>query len=379
MDIKDLEGGPIAGWPEEEKEKTPLGTGEGEVPLARPQDLNVDMRTMASDLQSIAESGGGAPRSYTPAPVVPSRPTTPLAPEKNESPFIPPQVASTETPNAAPAAFETAPKKSHTGLFVSLSLVILLVLAGAAAYFFYPPIQEFLGTGGEGEKTAGLTDNNLPPLVPPLVETVPSGETATSSETGGEEVLPAAPLTHVSLFKQTAASLQEAVFDPLALEVLQKSFGTAAPETPSLAEHIFKDAQGAYLPFASVFETFFPGVLSPSVLSEFESDHTIFAYMDKNGTWPGFVVRVKSGTNSAELITSFGEQFEKAGVALTNLYVQSPGEAQTWSTGRTGTIQNRYLIFRGAELAVSLNYAFVNDLLVVSASYDGFKAALNRL
>ena len=58
-------------WPEDEEGKL-IGTGEGEVPQRElseaPGVSNLDMRTSASDVASIKESGGGAPRSYTPPP-----------------------------------------------------------------------------------------------------------------------------------------------------------------------------------------------------------------------------------------------------------------------------------------------------------------------
>ena len=88
-------------WPDQGQGKSPppLGTGEGEVPLAQPpreamfesdsamagaakpsdpvvpsKGPGLDMRTSASDVESIQKEGGGAPKPYTPPPVLSEKP-----------------------------------------------------------------------------------------------------------------------------------------------------------------------------------------------------------------------------------------------------------------------------------------------------------------
>ena len=336
----------------------PLGTGEGEIPLAQTPAPKIDIRTMASDIKSVEESGGGAPRPYTPPPQTPSlRPE----PEKKEEPVFRP---SEITPVGAPAQMTQAPlappKKSGKGLTWSVIIAVIVIGLAALGYFVIYPIL----------KPAEVIPTPPPPA-PPV-------ETPTSTPTSTLEVLPP-PEPYVSLFKTSISATTEVTLTGfLSLTDIQSSFGSATSTTSTIKEVVWRDDQEKLLTFEQITSLIVPQILSTTTVQMFNKNFTAFAYGDSRGVWPGYIFELKDGTTLATAEANFKNEFEKTPAeTLKNFFAADPGAPQTWKQGKTGTILNRYLVF--PELNTSLNYAWVQNKLLISTSYDGFKEALKNL
>ena len=102
---------------------------------------------------------------------------------------------------------------------------------------------------------------------------------------------------------------------------------------------------------------------------------TFFTYTNDKGVWLGFVGKAKSDSTLSDLKTSVAKIEKSAG--LTNMFLSDAGTATTWKGGTTEGVSNRYLTYSLA--GAGLNYGWLNDTLVVSASYQGFQEALKHL
>ncbi|MEK9194409.1 MAG: hypothetical protein AAB884_01215, partial [Patescibacteria group bacterium] len=114
---------------------------------------------------------------------------------------------------------------------------------------------------------------------------------------------------------------------------------------------------------------------------DFEIDFTFFTYANNQGTWPGFVAKLNNTNlfgdiNLAEVQKEISSHFEQS-TSLTNLFLVDPGKPGSWQSGNVSGVANRYLSF--SQSGASLNYGWIGNVLVISASYDGFKEVVRRL
>lgn len=354
----------------------PLSTGEGEAPLVP----KIDLRTMASDLGSIKESGGGPPRPYVPPPPTFNKPEEPVG--AASPPFEPPKIGET-APVQFPAGVPLEGKPKSKGLFVVILAVIIIVGLGAIGYFFVYPYFFKQSKEEAVEAPPPTPKEEAPAPILPAVPTIPEAElsppgeeAATTTETSPIET-PPPPLTtpsHVSLFKKAADASSEVNLAALDLTSLKQAWGSETAEVPVLKELVVKENE-ALVGSADLLK-----ILLPTLFGEgpnlFEDDFSLFVYVKANGTWPGFILKKKSDAESAQ-ITSRLTALEATN-EIVNLYVSDPGTPSgVWKNGSTSGISNRYTTFSKAGYA--LNYGWVGDLLVFSASYDGFKEAVKRL
>ncbi|KKU91587.1 MAG: hypothetical protein UY23_C0001G0193 [Candidatus Jorgensenbacteria bacterium GW2011_GWA1_48_11] len=338
----------------------PIGTGEGESPLATPPSPKIDLRTMASDMNSLKETGGGAPKAY-----VPEMPAAQPAPMPSSS-FEPLKISNAETPASFPAAI--TPAKSKKGLFWGLVALIVVAGLGAAGYFFVYP------TFFAGPKTAETT---LPPTTEIPPPTQPEVQNPTPIPT--PETPAAAPTiqNHVSLFKTAADTTADVTLATTDLTSLAAALPFATADVPILKEVVLRDAQNNILTLSQVINLFFAQDITNDVLNEFNPDLTTFVYTDNAGTWPGLILAPSQNANLTDLQTKLNQELE-AGTHLTGLFLSNPGTAgTTWKTGSTNAVSNRYLTF--STVGFALNYGWVGQNLLISSSYNGFKEAINRL
>ncbi len=377
----------------------------------KPTQPNVDVRTFGSDVKSVADSGGGSPKSYTPATPPPSpklpetqapdRPErTPLEVEKKpemKQSFgeVFPSVSKEKTPTPAPApmSFEAGglgaegvkTKKSPKGLFIGILVLIIIVGLFAVGYFFVYPFF----FGGETEEAAEVPppvsapeSSAEVPAVPEIPEVPVVTESGTTTPAEGEETAtePEAPaettLTeHASLFVSAADASSDATLSELNVSAYKGSLEFTTAEVSVLNEQVFKDSEGVLINFTNLAGALLPGIFTENLSQSFESDFTFFTYTDSKGTWPGFIAKLGSDAVLADVQTQVAglETSEN----LANLYLTDPGSQTSWKSGTVEGVSNRYLSF--SLDGASLNYGWQDNLLVVSTSFSGFQETLKRL
>lgn len=365
-----------------------MGTGEGEVPLAPPvAPMNVTVRTMSSDITS-AQQSGGTPRPYVPPPPVPQRapvvpqpvvkaaPTVPLQGTAGvPSPFVPPRMDTTTVPvkpvTVTPAAQTQTPQPTMTepqkkrGIIGGIVIAGIVIVLAGAGYLFYDDIF----TGAPASVVPPVAQIPEPPPVPePTPEPTP-------------EPLPPVPtFQHQSLFT-SAPTLTSVV--PLT-ELTATTIASALTGTPGTTETSIREVaftvNGNPITVGALFAAVAPTVFTSDTIALFHEDPTVFSYVDTNGSWPGYIFSLKEGGVSADVAPAVQTAIEAVQPSsFATLFATTPGTAQTWKQGKTGTVTNRYLVFTNGAVTTSLNYGWVANRLVISTSYDGFKEAVRRL
>lgn len=109
--------------------------------------------------------------------------------------------------------------------------------------------------------------------------------------------------------------------------------------------------------------------------SNFEPDFTLFAYKDKNGSWPGYILKL-GPAGSKIVLQSQLLNIESASSSLKNLFLEPPA-----GKGSFADIQISGQPVRELKLdKTSLVYGWAFDkYLVISTSMEGYKQALSRL
>ena len=114
---------------------------------------------------------------------------------------------------------------------------------------------------------------------------------------------------------------------------------------------------------------------SGTLSNSFNPLFTFFTYTNDKGTWPGYIVSLRS--NAVSDIKDRVKSSLEASTNIKNLYLTDPGTAVVWKSGSAEGVATRYSTYSLA--GAGLNYGWLNDTLVVSTSYAGFQEALKRL
>ncbi len=341
-----------------------IGTGEGESPIIKSAIPNMDVRTMASDMQSVS-SGNSAPKSYIPSQA-PTPANIPVAP----SPMSAPADQSFQIPQtdiSGNQSGEPAPKKGGKGIFTALIVFIVVIGLAALGYFVIYPI--FFAAPAVPAPAAPVTPPAPEPTPTPAPEPTPTPEPTSTVPASS------AP-AHVSLFTTPADSQinTSVVTSGNALSELTLN----ASALPNLTEIIYKDSNGNLIKFGDILsEVLGLDISSNSALASAFNDQTAtgLVYIDASSTpWLGFAVQLAAGADAS---AAFEQAFEGIS-SYSNLFVNNPGTAGVWKTGQamTGVTGNRYLSFSNGS---AINYGWVGSKLIIMTSYNGFKEAVNRM
>jgi hypothetical protein len=365
---------PNQGW---QSAPRPIGSGEGEVPLAAPTQ-NVTARTMASDLASMQSAGGGQPRPYVPPPApqhapqpmpvrpqgnpapqapMPPRPTPP--PQQPAAPVVRPSIPS--QPPKPPVPVGSSPKRTKKGGLVALVVVLVVVALGALGYFVVYPLMN------QPTIEEPAAETQTPPTAPPVSEVPPVEEPQTPPVSASAQ--------HVSLFTVPADVTSDALIAEPSLAAVTNAFTFDTAEVPVLEEVVLKDTAGNLISAATIANLIDPTTFPSAVADQFEPDATVFSFTDANGTWIGFALKAKDVTALPMLVASV--QNIESEHSLSGYFLSNPGTQTTWKDGQASGYATRYLSF--SQPGAALNYGWVGMKLVVSASYGGFKEAINRL
>lgn len=344
-----------------------LGTGEGESPLTIPdiKPENIVVRTMSSDVSSIQAQGGGQPVSYTPN----------LNQPKAEV-FVPPQAEMSPINPGGPAEIPsvgTETTGSKKPIILGLASFVIVIALGAIGWFVvYPNFSA--DTEPVVEETPAVT---LPTPEEPQPPTPPASDpvdtTTPEASTTPEEVLPPKTLIHSSFLKTPADAVTELNFAPATLENYKTAFPGGTAEVTLLKEVVFKNESGAYSS-AELLKIIAPKSLG-SDQTLFAEDFTAFSHTDKNGVWPGLILKIADGKKDA--VSEVLKTLETSEEAFAFFGGTTPGSATTWKNGKIGTYTGRYMTF--TTTGASLNYAITGDYLVISTSYAGAQEIAKRL
>ena len=341
-------------------EKNPvIGTGEGEVPLANAPMAEVAMRTMSSDVASIKETGGGEPKPYNPTGNIPQPMSAP-------SSVIPPQ---TDFGNASPASAVPQPEmqmpKSKTNWFMLLAVGIGIIVLLALGYFFiYPRFFAAAPVVAPVVEQPPVVNQEVPPVgLPPVA-------TGTITESPFATVV-----MHTSLFKTSADTIFEATLASVTLDAVKGAIQSNTVDVPLLKEVVFKNEIGKTYALSAIAPLFVPSVFTSGTMSLFQPDGSFFTYVDKTGVWPGVVLKLATGADIATAQTEVKKL--EANNEFASLFLSDPGTMGRWKDGKVSTFIARYVSYSTKNVAFS--YAWLNDNLVISTSYDGAKAVATKL
>lgn len=287
---------------------------------------------MASDADSLKRSGGlgTEPKTFSPAD---------LAKEP---------VFASEITSPAGAARKAGASSKKTGLVAGV--IAILAVAAAVGYFFVWPL---LSPKEEPQETVVTTP---PPTLP--------------TET------PSPASTHQSYFSTSpSGGSKEAALTSLTLSQLSGALRASSGEATStgVVKEIVFTANGSAVTSANLVGLLFP---ASGLEAYLESDATIYAYYSNNKTYPGYIFKLKDGAD-AKAAEAAATKIE-ASANLAALYPESPGAPKgSWKDGSVGSTKTRYLAYSVA--GASINYGWVNNYLVISTSFDGFKKAVELL
>ncbi|MEK7181176.1 MAG: hypothetical protein AAB738_02465 [Patescibacteria group bacterium] len=298
-----------------------------------PPPSEVSIRTMDSDLKSMALSGGSFPTSQRIA------------------------VASSQS--------QVRKVQAGSGYLFKIFLAVGIVLVLAAVFYFAFPLfiheKDNTPVGGNVASTTPTL-----PVVPPSV-TIPT-------------------FSHISSFKKTpdrVVSLR-LVYPARALSDLetynQKLLGALPADkvsTATLIEVELKKEDGTALAVSQFFNVAGMKFLDEDFLAaNFNLDFTAFVYKTKDGFWPGLIIKPQSGKNWILLKPGVVKLEESRDIE--SLFLTNPGD-------KTGEFED---VSVSGQLARSLKfknptanfiYGWFHDDLIISTSLEGLRDVIGRL
>ncbi len=293
---------------------------------------------MASDQESLRASGGAstAPQTVKPMPM-----------GKNQR----------KVDSAGKAAGGGGKKKA---LLIGLGIVVFLAAAAAVANYFVLPIF--------------LSDTEI--VAPPPVDETPE-------DLGVTPTIPT--FVHTSYFEDAVAGGNlEVNVNTVNADELRAALQTPAANRASAAPgtitefYVTQGLTGAPIEGQEIIEALLPDV---QFLVNFHEDFTGFIYTDAEGAHPGYIFAVDTDSAAlAQTKASFNDAFESSN-SLGNLFLVDPGtKAEAGfkdGAAIAGGGTSRWITFSGEGM--SLDYGWKGPFVIISTSFDGFKAAAARL
>ncbi len=110
---------------------------------------------------------------------------------------------------------------------------------------------------------------------------------------------------------------------------------------------------------------------------KFEPDFTMLAWKDENGSWPVYVLKLKSG-GSPLLLQSSVLKLETAGMPLAGLFAFPPGTGGSFEDAQLNGQPARISVYSQPAARLVYGWAY-NQYLLIGTSEGGWKAALRQL
>lgn len=302
-----------------------------------PPPAEVMVRTMASDIASIAESGGGPPK--------PRHIKVSLRTAQKDEMIQPRTSIFSHSASGAPKP----PSKNFLSSPAFLISSIAVFLAGiffAAYYFVYPWLNPALETSGK--PAAALNTDN-------------------------------APFEHKSFLGQPvdgvfALTISSPINGFSAENDQIKSF--VSDLSGSFFEITPQDSSGQPLSAKNFFSSIGANIFEPAFVgANFNPDFTIFLHRDKNGIWPGYILQLKTGETPL-LLQKDVAGIENVSSSWVSIFLETAG---TSGGGFRDEISygQPIRVFSFLNSSSTLSYGwFFNKYLIISTSLEGMKQAI---
>ena len=328
-------------------------TASDSLATAPPPPPEVKIRTMRSDVESMAKTGGGLPQFQNVK-------VSGLSEEK-------------------PAASATVKTESKSNILLIALLIVVVAALIVVGWFAY---EKFFAGNASAPVVQTTAPTSSAPQTPANAVVVPT--------TTPIVALPAPTVVsaHVSFFKPpadqtlswslaSATTTQPKTYNQRLLALL----GTAK-KTSNLLEIDATDSSGNSASVNELLTAANAQVIDPQVLAEnFNPDATFFVYRDANGFWPGYIIALDPTQNWLAVQSSV--QQVEASAAIANLFLMNVGTASPDSFTDTMVASSsvRVLPFFGGTVPGYFTYGWTPDhqYLILSTSQSGFAAALSRL
>ena len=327
----------------------PVGSS---VPPPPPPEIGI--RTMASDMKTMQSSGGAAPtpKTFKPADLSSEPVFRPTSTTVNNN------VAKAPSPIGAPGVKVIAPA-NHAKKSLLITIVILVALAaiGSVAYFFILPMF-------------------MPAAVPPVTQPITTTPITTTPVTTTPVVT---GLTEHQTFFTVPASLTVPVSLDLSLASVQAAIVSSSSDIQPTGTFKEISLTSAGKPFTAqdFLGLALSGLPKDFTTSTFEQDFTSFVYYDKNGAWPGYVFKLKSGVDPANAKATVQPIIEASPATF---FQTNPGTSSK-TTFSDGTLPDgktvRFVSF--SKKGAALEYSWFGNYLTISTSYQGLIEAVKHL
>lgn len=350
-----------------------IGDGEGEIPLAKQPNEKVDVRTMASDIASIQETGGATPRPYTPGTkenlgTLEDKTAEQHAFVQPTNPPVPPETNAPQTLSP-----DTAKKKNPFGLILG---IIVLIGIAAGIYFFVVPM---LNTPSE-EDLSIVTETPPESQIPQEEPTVSPENEVIVPETQGD--ISGTPLpsgqtleVHASFLKDPADLVFDAKLSSFGLADMIGALEFTSTSIPVFKEVVFKTMENKPVSFEYVASRFFPSFFVTETMEKFQSDGTVFSYTNTTGTWLGIIAKLKDGTPIAPVQDSMATLQKSPD--LKNIFIVDPGAQGAWKDGKIAEKPSSLVSF--SKNGATLSYTWFDRFLLIGTNIEGSNEAAKRL
>ena len=157
------------------------------------------------------------------------------------------------------------------------------------------------------------------------------------------------------------------------------SLSLPTSKNPGLTEVVYQDTSGNFIPFGDIMHTLFGADFATGALQNafIATSTSAFVSTDAQGVKSlGIVAVANPSVSLAAVKSAFAQAFE-ANQNLKNIFANDPGAQNSWKSGQTDNVSNRYITF--ANASSSINYGWVGNTLVIGSSYNGFKTVLSHL
>lgn len=299
------------------------------------------MRTMESDVKSVQQSGGGVPEPelINPADFGGDAGAPIFKPE-------------TTTPESSNEFKITDDKPKTRRWLIWLFILVLIAFLAVLGYVYAWPL-----------------------LFPPTPEITPTTEVEPAENQPTDEAPVGPEFAHQSFIGTSDELIKKlAVADYSVVNFLTALQGAIISGGVSGVEEVAFETNGMPVKTIDFLKTMLPELEGGDFLSlleaAFTKDFTTLLYTDNNGVWPIYVF--KRSDSGFPVDATLLSELETASVG--NLYVTPPtGNAAAFRSGKLNDrYDTRYAVYEQGAPA-SLNYALMDNYLVIATTYDGLK------
>ena len=308
--------------------------GQGEPAVFQPAPENVNIRTMEGDIKSFESQE----EIVKPEEVLP---------REEKQPELKP-----ETTVQMPGLIEAEKPKKKIWLFIAAGVAV--VVLGLLVYFVLLPLI-FKPEEIEPPAAVSLPIPEITEIVVPTIE------------------------KHQSYFIKPVFSAAKARIFPINIEGISSALReeSAKKLTDGQVKEVeILDNQNNQIGYGKFISQFLSGLDEASADQVFGKDFTAYLYYDQNGVWPGYVAKIKDISQIGGIMSAFGSLLEQSN-QFSGFYLELAGSFSPFKDGKVLAGATRYSV--GSKPGTSFNYGVFGDYFVISASFDGLKAALQLL